>query len=280
MSKPLFGPAGNTDAFYAAGNKKTLQMPKFLAEMGLTAYEYQCGRGVNVGMETAKAFGEEAAKYGITLSLHAPYFISLSSLEAEKRDNSLRYILESARAADAMGAKRIIIHSGALQKQTRETALELALDTLARAQKAVDDEGLGHIALCPETMGKINQLGTLEEVMELCKIDSRMIPCVDFGHLNARTLGGIETKEDYAKLLDIIGRPDFHVHFSKIEFTKGGEKRHLTFEQNEGFGPPYEPLAMLMAERGLYPTIICESAGTQDIDAKYMMEEYERCKKD
>ena len=275
----LFGPAGNPEKFYDEGNKTTMQIPEYLAKMGLAAYEYQCGRGVNIGLETAKNFGKEATKYNITLSLHAPYYISLSSLEKEKRDNSIKYILDSAAAADAMGATRIVVHAGACGKQSREAAMEFAKDTLYRAQIAVDAAGLGHVFICPETMGKINQLGTLEEVIELCKIDTRMMPCVDFGHLNARTLGQINTKADYEGITYIIDRTVFHAHFSKIEFTAGGEKRHLTFADDEGFGPPYEPLASVMVERGLTPTIICESAGTQDIDAKYMLEVYEKCRR-
>lgn len=89
--------------------------------------------------------------------------------------------------------------------------------------------------LCPETMGKIGQLGTLEEVLALCGVDSRITPCIDFGHLNARTLGGIRSKADYAAILDRIGEAlgdararQFHVHFSRIEYSKGGEKRHWT----------------------------------------------------
>ena len=88
--------------------------------------------------------------------------------------------------------------------------------------------------LCPETMGKIGQLGTLDEVLALCGVDRRITPCIDFGHLNARTLGGIRSKADYAAILDRIGEAlgdararQFHVHFSRIEYSKGGEKRHL-----------------------------------------------------
>ena len=62
----LFGPAGNSDSFYAAGNKATVEAPAWLRSLGLTAYEYQCGRGVRVSEETARRMGEEAAKHGIT----------------------------------------------------------------------------------------------------------------------------------------------------------------------------------------------------------------------
>ena len=164
---------------------------------------------------------------------------------------------------------------------TRAEALALAKDTLTRSQKALDEAGLPEIIICPETMGKINQLGTLSEVIELCGIDERFLPCVDFGHLNARTLGGIKSEADYAAILDEIENKlgyerlkHFHVHFSKIMFTDGGEKKHLTFEDNE-YGPQYEPLMEQFAKRGLEPSIVCESDGTQAEDAAEMKRYYE-----
>lgn len=277
----LFGPAGNCDSFYATGNKSTLQAPAFLHAMGLSAYEYQCGRGVRVTEETARAMGAEAEKYGIQISLHAPYFISLASAEAEKRDNSIRYILESARAVSAMGGDRIVAHPGGLGGLSRADATALASTTLRRAQEALDAEGLSHIHICPETMGKINQLGDLEEVLQFCSLDDRFLPCVDFGHLNSRTLGELNSYEAFATVLDrlhdALGAERaamFHAHFSKIEYTKGGEKKHLTFEDTV-FGPDPAPLMRLIRERDLSPTFICESDGTQAEDAATLMRLYE-----
>lgn len=272
----LFGPAGRDDSLSIYKYKSSLDIPRCMSEKGLDAFEYQCGRGVNVSEDTARQLKIEADKYNITLSLHAPYYISLSSVEKEKRDKSINYIIDSAKAADFMGADRIIVHSGSCSKISREEALELAIDTLKRAQTAIDEIGLGHIHICPETMGKINQLGTLSEVLELCKIDDRMIPCVDFGHLNARTLGSISSEEDYKIILDemenALGYDRlklFHSHFSKIEYTSGGEKQHLTFDDNM-FGPDFEPLLNQVIKRGLSPRFICESAGTQSDDALKM----------
>jgi len=74
----LFGPAGNCEAFYAAGNKHTVQIFPWLQQQGLTAYEYQCGRGVRLSVASAEAMRAEAERCGITMSLHAPYFISLA----------------------------------------------------------------------------------------------------------------------------------------------------------------------------------------------------------
>lgn len=277
-----FGPAGNSDSFKAMGYKHSLQVPEYIVKMGLDCFEYQCGRGVNIGLDKAKLLGEVAKEKGISLSLHAPYYISMSSVEEEKRLNSINYILASARAVDAMGGDRIVVHTGSCGKITRERALELAIDTMKLSIKALDSEGLSHIHICPETMGKVNQLGTLEEVLELCKIDERLIPCIDFGHLNARDLGVLKTKGDFEqifiKIRDNLGTDrlkSFHSHFSKIEYSAGGEKRHLTFEDTV-FGPNFEPVMDLTVKYGCSPIFICESAGTQAEDAKQMKNYYER----
>ncbi len=275
-----FGPAGTGDHFKAQGFKTSLQVPDYLVNMGLDHFEYQCGRGVNIGLDKATELGKIAKEKGITLSLHAPYYISMSSIEEEKRLNSVNYILASARAVKAMGGNRIIVHTGSCGKISREEALELAIDTMKLSQKALDEEGLSDIHICPETMGKVNQLGTLYEVLELCKIDERIIPCIDFGHLNARDLGVLKTKDDFEKIfLEIKNQlgsdrlNNFHSHFSKIEYTTGGEKRHLTFEDNI-YGPDYQPVMELVAKYNLSPTFVCESAGTQAEDAKQMKDFY------
>lgn len=275
-----FGPAGNSDSFFKMGYKGSLHIPEYVERMGLDAFEYQCGRGVNIGEEKARDLGKLAAEKNITLSLHAPYYISMSSVEEEKRLNSINYILSSARAIDYMGGNRIVVHTGSCSKISRETALELAIDTMKKALNALDSEGLGHVHVCPETMGKINQLGTLDEVLALCKIDERLIPCIDFGHLNARDLGYFKTKEDYKSVFDRIENAlgyerlkTFHSHFSKIEYTTGGEKKHLTFEDTV-YGPDFEPVIDLVVQKGCTPTFICESDGTQAEDVRRMKDYY------
>lgn len=275
-----FGPGGNSLSW---GNRKfPRDLPSYLGGLGLNGYEIECGRGVRISEAAVRELPELSQEHGITITLHAPYFISLSSTEEATRLKSVDYILESARAAQSVGARKIVVHSGSCSKMTRAEALYLATDTLKRAQKTLDESGLSEIIICPETMGKINQLGTLEEVLELCKVDERFLPTVDFGHLNARTLGGIKDRADYAKMLDLIenelGRErlsNMHIHFSKIEYTNpGGEKRHLTFA-DKLFGPQYEGLIEEIHARDLTPSIICESDGTQAEDASEMKKYYE-----
>ena len=276
-----FGTAGISDSFDAMGFKNSLDIPAYIERFQLHAFEYQCGRGVRLGLDKAAEMARRAEKPDILFSVHAPYFISMSSMVEEIRLKSIDYILQSCRLVRALGGRRVIFHSGSCGKQSREEALEKALDTMQRIVKTVDEEGFDDITLCPETMGKIGQLGTLDEVLALCGVDKRITPCIDFGHLNARTLGGIQTKQDYADILDRMQQvlqderaQNFHVHFSRIEWSKGGEKRHWTFADTQ-FGPEYPPLIQLLKERQLSPVIICESAGTQAEDALSMQEYYQ-----
>lgn len=275
-----FGPGGNSEAFYASGKKSTADAPSWVKLQGLDAYEYEAGNGLAASSSMLKLIGEEARKNNIKMSYHAPYFISLSGVVEEKRLNSIKYIQQSLDAAHLLGAKTIVVHTGSAAKISRNEAMRLATDTLIRTLNSVDTHG---VKIGLETMGKINQLGTLEEVIELCRIDSSLVPVVDFGHLNARNLGQMfKTAEDYLRVFDKIDRllggdiaKDLHCHFSKIEWTNSGEKKHLTFE-DELYGPQFEPLIETIVQNKLTPTIICESAGTQSGDAlkmkKYYME--------
>ena len=275
-----FGPAGNAESF---PYKSSVDAPRWLGELGLDCYEYQCGKGVRVKEDTAVALGRQAQEHGVALSLHAPYFINLANPDPESQEKTIGYITSSCLVADQMGATRVVIHSGALMKRTREEAMNIALPFLRRIVAVCEDQGFEHITLCPETMGKINQLGDLDEVLRLCQVHESLIPCVDFGHLYARSLGKDEGGEAVERMLsrmeselgtDRASR--FHSHFSHIEFTpNGGEKCHRTFDDDGGYGPAWEPLAQAVAERGWSPTFICESAGTQAEDALTMKRIYQ-----
>ncbi|MBQ3090570.1 MAG: TIM barrel protein [Oscillospiraceae bacterium] len=282
-----FGVAGNSDTFTRTVSKSSVDAPGWLRSIGLDCYEYQCGKGVRVGQATARELGEKAAEAGIGLSLHAPYFISLANPDPEMLKKTTKYVTDSCMAAQWIGADRVVIHSGALMKRSREEALAIAKASLGHVISVCDAMGYGHITLCPETMGKINQLGDLDEVLELCALDERLIPCVDFGHLYARTLGNLNGREACVQMLDKLedklGRERasrFHSHFSKIQFTlKGGEDKHLCFD-DPGWGPDFEPLLEELYRRDWSPTIICESGGTQSEDALTMKYYYNTLKKE
>ena len=275
-----FGPAGNGQAFYDAGYKSSLEAPEFLARAGLNAYEYQCGRGVNIKADFCHKLAGVAAQHDIALSIHAPYFINLATPEPKVQESSLNHIRKSLVAAQAMGAGRIVVHPGSVGKgNSRQDSLVRAKALLERVVEELIPQYPG-IMLCLETMGKINQLGALEEVLELCKLDDCLMPTVDFGHLHARGLGAVKGKKEFEEILHRIDVDlgaqvveNLHIHFSPIEYSKGGEVRHRTFAEGE-YGPHFEPLAEIIARDQLTPVIISESAGAQVEDALLMQELY------
>jgi len=269
-----FGPAGNSDSFYEEGHKRSFEMPGWLKNMGLDAYEYQCNKGVNLKPETARQIGENCREHGIRLSVHAPYYINLASTDKEKREKSVVYIMDTLRAARIMGADRIVVHPGYVSGVSRQEALELALDTLSETVRQADGEDLlSSVTVCPEVLGKNNQLGTLEEVIVLCRLDERLIPCIDFAHMHALTQGGMKTKEDFRRVFMLVekylGRDRMrkvHIHFSRVEYGKSGEKKHWSYKDTE-YGPDFNPLAQAIIEMDLEPVVICESRGTMAEDA-------------
>ncbi|MDY2970029.1 MAG: TIM barrel protein [Butyricicoccus pullicaecorum] len=274
-----FGPAGNAQSFAEAGFKATVDAPRWLHEMGLNAYEYQCGRGVNIGEETARKIAAQAALHDIAMSLHAPYYINLSNRDEERVQKNIGYVLASCQAATWLGADRIVVHTGGVGKQSRAKAFENTKENVRDILNAVEQAGYT-TTICLETMGKQSVIGSADEIFELVALDDRLLPCIDFGHLNARTCGKCSTEEEFTQVLNlmenIIGTERarvFHSHFSHIEYGPKGEVRHLTFA-DEQYGPDFAPLAKLIAQRGWTPRFICESAGTQAEDAKQMMDMY------
>ena len=276
-----FGTGGNPNDFYDKKYKASEQMPKYLNEMGLDAYEYECSRGVRISDKKAEEIKNQAMKYNISLSVHSPYYISLSTQEEEKKIKSIKYIIDTMIAAKKMGATKIVVHAGSVMNLDREFAVKSACLLLARASMEAENVGVSDIIICPETMGKINQLGNTKEIVEMCLVNDSFLPTIDFGHLYSRELGRLNREYEWEKELSFyiekLGyerMKHFHAHFSKMEYTlNGGEKRHVTFD-DEGYGPDFMPVAKVLKKLKLEPVIICESAGTQSFDALKMKEIY------
>ena len=275
-----FGPSGNSDSFYMLGYKKTEQVPEYLKERNLDCFEYSFGRGVNMGDEKAISIGESFKKENLDISVHAPYYINFANPDSEKINSSINYVIESAKKVKLMGGKRVIFHPASQGKLSREDAFNLTLDNFNRLTEAIYFYNLQDLIFCPETMGKIGQIGTPEEIAKICKIDNVYIPTIDFGHVNSRFQGSLKNTTDFLDLLNMfiaeIGlekMQSFHAHFSKIQYSKGGEVKHLTFE-DEIYGPDFLPLAIALKQLNLTPHILCESAGTQAEDSMEMKKIY------
>ncbi|MDR1093384.1 MAG: TIM barrel protein [Clostridiales bacterium] len=276
-----FGPSGHSASFYAEGHKHTPEAAKWLRDKGLNAYEYSFGRGVSISQATAEKIGAEMREYDIALSCHAPYYINLAHESDEEVVKSFGYIERCIEAVKPMGGERIVFHPGSASKG-RAAALQLALKRTEALLKRLDGGGYSGYILCPETMGKKGQLGTCEEICEMCRLDGeRLIPTFDWGHINAYYGGSLKSAGDYRKILDYVfsrlterQARFMHIHFSKIQYGQAGEIRHLDLTDTV-YGPDFEPLAGLLKEYKMEPVVICESRENMAEDALKLKAMYE-----
>jgi deoxyribonuclease-4 len=245
MVKIELGPAGSSGL-------GTLEGIKFVKEKGLQTMEVEFVRGVHMKNELAKQCGEVARKLGISLSIHAPYYINLASAEMRKRSESQQRILDSCERGHYLGATHVIFHAAYYGKLSSEKTHQIVRDSVEDMQKILDKNGW-KVRLAPETTGKVSQWGTLDEVLNLAR-ETGCSFCVDFAHIYARNRGVI----DYDKALEKIQKAGYrHIqtHFSNINFGLKGELNHLNLNSK----PPFEPLAKKILERKLDATIISES---------------------
>ena len=277
-----FGPSGNDQFFYAEGNKSTDQGFARLKDIGLNAFEYSFGRGNFLSIETATKYGKEAERCGITMSVHAPYYINFSNPLDEFAHNGNGYLLNSLRNVKLFGGNRVVFHVGSVLKQERKVAVDFAKRRLNDFMQEFYDQGFEDFYICPETMGKYGQVGSVDEIYEFCKIDKAIIPALDFGHINSITQGSLSSESAFRQILEKgieeIGYDKMricHIHFSKIEYGAKGEIRHLSLDDKK-YGPSFEHLAPVLHELKLEPVVICESAGTQSQDALKMKRIFER----
>ena len=275
-----FGPSGNCDSFYAEGYAHTEQAAQFVKNRGLDCFEYSFGRGVRMSEDKAISIGEAFQNAGVEISVHAPYFINFANPDDEMAAKSYGYVLDSAKMCKLMGGKRIVFHPAAQGKVSRFEAVAKTEERLKVLAEYIVLNGLEDMIFCPETMGKQAQIGTVEEIAQFCQIAPFYTPCIDFGHINAREQGSLQTTQDYEArlryMIDVLGygrMRNFHTHFSKIMYSAKGEVKHLTFA-DEIYGPEFAPLAVALKRLDLHPYIVSESDGTQAEDAAEMKKMY------
>lgn len=276
-----FGPSGNSEKFYADGKKSSLEAPKWLFDMGLDAYEYSFSLGQFLSDEKCLLLKDEAQKYNIKISAHAPYYINFCNDSDQSKFNNRKFLLSSAHCIKLLGGNHVVFHTGAQMKMTREQALSNVEKNIKEfLEEYESSQEFDGVFLCPETMGKFSQVGNPTEVFKICTYSNRLIPTLDFGHINCIMQGALKTKQDYKDILnegiDTLGKEKMqncHIHFSKIKFNDKGEIAHQTLDDKD-YGPDFEPMIDALIDLGLEPDIISESKGTQAIDAKKMQDYY------
>lgn len=277
----LFGPSGCGNEFYEQGHKSILEVPEWVKNYGLDAYEYSFGHGYNMSSELANKAGQLFKDHDIKLSLHAPFYINFANPDEVMYQKTQGYIYTGIKFLRAFGADRLIFHPASCGKLKREEALELTYKRFDETFNKMDEEGiLDGLLLCPETMGKTMQIGTYSEVVNLCKVNEHLVPTFDFGHINSLEQGSLKTKDDYKRILDYcIEKLGFdrtnncHIHFSKIQYGAKGEIKHLNYDDII-YGPEFDPLAEVLVEYNLSPRVICESMDKMPHDALIMKKIY------
>ena len=262
--RPRFGPAGKPVGYKG----KATGVPRYLRAEGLDAFEFQAVRwGVKPKMkvEDAEELGREARKHDVLLSMHASYFVNLCA-DGQKLEDSVRRLLICLEYGRIMGAYVVVFHPGFYKGKPKGEALEDCIRALKRIEDEASTLGKGLPALGPETTGKPSQLGSLDEIISICEAVESCRPVVDWAHIHARDgKGAIRGRDDYEAILEEIEKrlgsdvvADLHTHFTRVEFSAKGEKKHRTMAEAD-YGPDFAPLAELIAELGLRHVIISES---------------------
>ncbi|MGC9115620.1 MAG: deoxyribonuclease IV [Fervidicoccaceae archaeon] len=257
-----FGPAGKP--IDLAGD--LLEAPSFLKSIGLDAMEYEAVRGVNISKERAEKLGSLAKENGIVLSMHAPYYINLSAVEREKVESSIKRLLDALQASSWMGSYVVVFHPGYYLDWGVKEAVSRVIQALKDVRERSEALSAGGVWLGPETTGKAKQVGSVDDVIEICREVSRCRPVVDWAHLHARSLG--KFPKDPGDVVKVVERLEselgkeaidpLHTHFSKIEYTRGGEKEHHTLDEKD-YGPEFKDVCEAYKEVGVNAVIISES---------------------
>ncbi|MCX8177534.1 MAG: TIM barrel protein [Candidatus Bathyarchaeota archaeon] len=272
-TRPRFGPAGVPPSFKVM-KAFLADVPRLLREEGLDAFEYQAvrwGEKPQMRREEAEKLGLKSRDNDVLLSVHGSYFINLCG-DRQTIEASKNRLIACANAAKWMGAQPLVFHVGYYGKRAPNQVFEMCKEALKDVVERLKSLGLESIKLGPETMGKHSQFGSLDEILALCEQVEQAQPVIDWAHLHARDQGRFKKVDDFREVLvEIENRlgtgaiKNLHCHFTKIEFTEKGEKRHHVLDE-KNYGPDFELLASVIAEFKLNPVIISESP-ILDIDA-------------
>jgi len=270
-----FGIAGVPPTFRLL-KAKMHDVPSLLREEGLDAFEYQAvrwGAQPQITQKDAEKLGAEAKKHDIRLSMHGSYFINLAGKD-DVVSASKERLIAGAIAADWMGAHVLVFHTGFYGKLEKSYAFKSCLNALKEVSQTIKDMNL-KVNLGPETMGRKFQVGDIDEIMTICQEIENVQLVVDWGHLHARNLGVFKNVDDVRvvaeKIESTLGSKtlqSMHCHFSKIEFSSQGERKHHPLDEPR-YGPEFVLLAKVLVDFKMHPTIICETP-LLDIDALKM----------
>jgi len=277
-----FGPAGVPPLFRVLGAKLP-DVPGLLREENLDAFEYQAvrwGQKPQMKQEDAESLGAEARKNDVLLSLHGSYYVNLCGKKEVVEASKIR-LVACATAANWMGAYVVVFHTGFYGRLEKSFAFKTCVNALKDIVATINGLGIRNVKLGPETMGKVFQLGSLDEVLTICEEVEQTQLVIDWSHMHARSQGRFRKVADFRAVAEEVERRlgteaarTMHCHFSKIEYTDKGERRHRVLDEAV-YGPEFEMLAEVIAEFKMRPVMICETP-LLDLDAVKMRDTYKK----
>jgi deoxyribonuclease-4 len=246
--------------------------------LGLDAMELQFVQRVSMGPETARRVWETARDNGVRLSAHAPYYINFNSKEREKVEASRERLLHAARVAALCGAHSVVFHAAYYHDDAPSVVYERVKSRLQEIVGQLRNEAVD-VCLRPETSGRPSQFGSLQEVLRLSAEVDGLSPCIDFGHLYARSVGAINAHAEFGLVMQSIGEAlgssalrEMHMHVQGMEYSHAGERKHLTLAASD---MRYEQLLRALVDWGVGGTVICESPSLEE-DAVLLQRTYHR----
>ena len=273
----LFGPAGTP---HSAKTRSSIAGIQRVKELGLDCMELEFVQGVKMGEKTALEVRQVRESCGIRLTVHAPYFINLNANDPLIMEASKKRILDTARIGNLCGAESIVFHAGYYLGDAPEDVFKTILTQLTEIMLQLEKDK-NPIMIRPETTGKATQFGSLEELIRLSKEFDRVLPCVDFSHLHARTNGKYNTTREFESVLEQLDKTlgkrkvlqHMHIHLSGIAYGEKGEKHHLILTESD---LRYKDLIKVLKQNKVGGFVISESPNIE-ADASLLKQCYQRC---
>ncbi len=262
MAGLLFGTGGSPHS----AKSSSIAGIERIAELQLGCMEIEFVQGVRMSEESAILVGETAAKAGIKLSAHAPYFINFNAREPEKIRASQNRLLQTVRIASLCHAESIVFHAAFYLGDPPEKAYTTIKKYLEEVISQLRREN-NRLWIRPEIMGKLSEFGTIEEVLNLSTKLEGVAPCLDFAHWHARS-GKFNSYQEFASILEQVeqqlGRDaldNIHIHVSGIAYGKKGEIKHLNLKESDF---QYAELLKALKDYDAKGIVICESPNLEE----------------
>ena len=288
-----YPPAYNKTSF----RNNRMKIFEWLRSLDLNAFEAEMTYGPRTPIQNCQMMRNLSREFDIKISIHAAYYIVLTSSDKDKVARSIDMLKRTFELADIMGADVVVLHPGSLYKKTSGEVTEILRSNISDFFNQI---GKTDIGLFLETAGKKAQFGSVEEILSIANFIEGVHPCIDFGHVHARLGGGLRDDEAIDDVFSVLAEnrvfdegSRIHFHYTPIHYGLRGEIQHrkiddiysqpdaITSSDVEQTGqlyfPRYNRIIENLARLSIPVTMISETHNSQEKGAMAMREYYKQC---